>query len=255
MRLTILGSGTSIGVPVVGCTCQVCCSKDPHDKRLRTSALVHTDHNEVILIDCGPDFREQGLRLHTFEKIDGVLITHQHYDHVSGLDDLRPYGIFGDIPIYAEEWVAKDLRTRMPYALIEHVYPGRPRIYIDEIEPFKRFYIGNTSILPIRVMHGQLPILGYVIGERLGYVTDMLTMPEESYDALKGVDTLVINALRHKEHPTHQSFEQAIQVSLKIGAKRTIFTHMSHDIGLHQQISQNLPEGMALAYDGMEVDF
>jgi len=255
MRLTILGSGTSIGVPVVGCQCEVCRSTDAHDKRLRTSALVHTDDGKVILIDCGPDFREQGLRLNSFEKIDGVLITHQHYDHVSGLDDLRPYGVFGDIPIYAEEWVAKDLRTRMPYALIEHVYPGRPRIYIDEIEPFKHFYIGTSDIIPVRVMHGQLPILGYVIGGKLGYITDMLTMPQESFEALKGVEVLVVNALRRKEHPTHQSLDQAIEVAKQIGARYTFFTHISHDLGLHHIIDQGLPRGMALAYDGMDLTF
>jgi len=253
MKLTILGSGTSIGVPVPGCTCRVCTSKDPLDQRLRTSALVHTDDGMNILMDCGPDFRQQSLRLPVFEQIHGVLITHEHYDHVGGLDDLRPYGVFGDIPLFCQSDVAEALRVRMPYALMSHVYPGRPRIYLQEIEAGKPFLLGKTEVKPIRVMHGKLPILGYVIGGKLGYVTDMLTMPEASYAALEGVDTLIVNALRPKEHPTHQNIEQAVETARRIGARRTYFVHMSHSIGLHNEACAKLPEGISFAYDGMEV--
>lgn len=254
MKLTILGSGTSIGVPVKGCPCAVCNSSSPHDKRLRTSALVKTDDGMNILMDCGPDFREQCLRLPTFEQIHGVLITHEHYDHVGGLDDLRPYSVFGDIPLYCQSDVARALRVRMPYALVDHVYPGRPRIYLEEIVAGKPFLIGKTEIKPIRVMHGQLPILGYVIGGKLGYVTDMLTMPDASFKALQGVDTLIINALRPREHPTHQNIEQAIETARRVGARQTYFVHMSHSIGLHDEACAKLPAGITFAYDQMEIE-
>ena len=178
MKVTILGSGTSTGVPEIGCTCEVCTSADPRDHRLRTSALVETD-DARILIDCGPDFRAQVLGL-PFKKIDGVLITHEHYDHVGGLDDLRPFCRFGEVPIYAEAYTAERLRNRMPYCFVNHNYPGVPNIPLQEIEPGRTFRINRTSVTPLRVMHGRLPILGYRI-ENMGYITDMLTMPDESY--------------------------------------------------------------------------
>lgn len=253
MKIRILGSGTSTGVPEIGCTCPVCTSADPRDNRLRTSALVHTD-DAVILIDCGPDFREQMLHTPEFERIDGVLITHEHYDHVGGLDDLRPFCRLGEIPIYANKYTADHLRTRMPYCFVEHTYPGVPRIYLQEIEANKAFHIHGTEILPLQVMHGRLPILGYRINQRLGYITDMLTMPDESYEALKGVDVLIVNALRIKPHPTHQSIAEAIQTAQRIGAQRTYFIHMSHHAGLHAEIQQQLPANMYFAYDGLEIN-
>ena len=195
MKLRILGSGTSTGVPEVGCTCPVCTSSDPCDRRLRTSALVYADDGSVILIDCGPDFREQMLRMTSFEKIDGVLITHEHYDHVGGLDDLRPFCRFGEIPIYSDAYTAEHLRARMPYCFVEQKYPGVPRIYLKEVCAGTPFAINQTEILPLCVMHGRLPILAYRIGGRLGYVTDMLTVPDASLQALTGVDVLVMNAL------------------------------------------------------------
>ena len=165
MKVRILGSGTSTGVPQIGCTCPVCTSADPKDNRLRASAIVETE-DARILIDCGPDFRAQVLHL-PFEKIDGVLITHEHYDHVGGLDDLRPFCRFGAVPIYAEEYVARALRLRMPYCFVDHRYPGVPDIPLQEIEVGHAFSIHHTEVVPLRVMHGRLPILGYRIG-RLG---------------------------------------------------------------------------------------
>ena len=172
MKLRILGSGTSTGVPEIGCKCEVCTSADPRDNRLRASSLLHTD-DAVILIDCGPDFREQMLRAASFEKIDGVLITHEHYDHVGGLDDLRPFCRFGEIPIYSDEYTATHLRARMPYCFLEHKYPGVPQIFLQEVEAGKTFFINNTEITPLQVMHGRLPILGYRIGKRMAYITDI----------------------------------------------------------------------------------
>ena len=191
MKVRIIGSGTSTGVPQIGCTCPVCTSSDLKDNRLRASAIVETD-DARILIDCGPDFRTQVLHL-PFERIDGVLITHEHYDHVGGLDDLRPFCRFGSVPIYAEDYVAQGLRLRMPYCFVDHRYPGVPDIPLQEISVGQSFSINHTEVLPLRVMHGRLPILGYRIGQ-LGYITDMLTMPEESYEQLAGIDVLVMNA-------------------------------------------------------------
>lgn len=182
MKVRIIGSGTSTGVPQIGCTCPVCTSSDLKDNRLRASAIVETD-DARILIDCGPDFRTQVLHL-PFERIDGVLITHEHYDHVGGLDDLRPFCRFGSVPIYAEDYVAQGLRLRMPYCFVDHRYPGVPDIPLQEISAGQSFSINHTEVLPLRVMHGRLPILGYRIGQ-LGYITDMLTMPEESYEQLE----------------------------------------------------------------------
>ena len=158
MKLRILGSGTSTGVPEIGCTCKVCTSTDPHDKRLRTSAMLCGD-DVRILIDCGPDFREQMLRMNDFSKIDAVLITHEHYDHVGGIDDLRPFCRFGEIPIYAEAYTANHLCERLPYCLIDKVYPGVPRIYLNEIQPNIAFHVHDIEVLPFRVMHGHLPML------------------------------------------------------------------------------------------------
>lgn len=254
MKLRILGSGTSTGVPEIGCTCPVCTSADPRDNRLRTSAMLYTD-DSVILIDCGPDFREQMLRMDFFEKLDGVLITHEHYDHVGGLDDLRPFGRFGDIPIFTDDYTANHLRIRMPYCFVDKVYPGVPRIYLQEVEPGKSFQINRTEVMPLQVMHGKLPILGYRIGGRLGYVTDMHTMPEESYEQLKGLDVLVINALRVKQHPTHQSISEALAAAARIGAKETYFIHMSHHAGLQADMEKQLPPHIHFAYDGLEIVF
>ena len=254
MKLTILVSGTSTGVPEIVGTCPVCTSADPRDNRLRASALVHTD-DAVILIDCGPDFRTQMLRTSIYERIDGVLLTHEHYDHVGGLDDLRPFCRLSEIPLFLDAYTAAHLRERMPYCFVDKKYPGVPRIYLQEVEAGKPFAIRKTEVLPVAVMHGRLPILGYRIGRRLGYVTDMLTMPDTSYEQLQGVDVLVINALRPQPHPTHQSIMEALAAAERIGAKETYFIHMSHHTGLHAEADNRLPSHVHLAYDGMEIDF
>lgn len=250
MKITILGSGTSTGVPEIGCTCEVCTSADPRDHRLRASALVETG-DARILVDCGPDFRTQVLPL-PFRKIDGVLVTHEHYDHVGGLDDLRPFCRFGEVPIYAEAYVAENLRHRMPYCFKEHKYPGVPNIPLREIAPNQTFFINQTPVTPLRVMHGRLPILGYRIGN-IGYITDMLTMPDESFEQLRRLDVVVINALRIEPHPTHQNLAEALEAARRIGAKETYFIHMSHHIGLQAEVEKQLPAGMHFAFDGLEI--
>ena len=249
MKIIFLGTGTSTGVPEIGCQCEVCTSKDKRDWRLRTSAVVETEGRR-ILIDCGPDFRWQVITNRIYQ-LDAVLITHEHYDHVGGLDDLRPFCRYGEVNVYAEENVAYAIKTRIPYVFAEHKYPGVPNINMHAIttEPFEA---AGLEIVPIRLMHGKLPIMGYRIGN-VAWITDMLTMPDESYDVLKGLDYLFMNALRIEPHWTHQSLLEALEQVVRIGAKETYFIHMSHQMGLHAEVDKQLPEHVHLAYDGLMV--
>lgn len=254
MEVTLLGTGTSGGVPALGCSCEVCRSKDPRDHRLRSAALLETKQTRV-LIDAGPDIRQQLLR-EPFRKIDGVLITHIHYDHVGGIDDLRPFCIYGDINIYGDEIVTNGLPHTMPYCFPRHpedLYPGAPRLNLHTIHPHELIRIGDIEIMPIRVMHDKMPILGYRVGN-FAYITDMKTMADEEYDYLKGVEVLVINALRFdRPHHSHQLVADAIEVSRRIGARQTYFTHMTHQIGLHDEANRRLPKGFAFGYDQQKI--
>lgn len=250
MRITILGSGTSTGIPEIGCTCPVCTSVDPRDKRLRASALVETQGRR-ILIDCGPDFRQQMLG-REYRRIDGVLVTHEHYDHVGGLDDLRPFCRFGKVPVYAEAYVSHNLRVRMPYCFREQTYPGIPDIRLVDINPAESFYLEEVKITPVRVMHGKMPILGYRIGN-MAYLTDLVDLPEEEYEKLHGLECLIMDALRLEPHISHQSLAQALEKARRIGAKETYFIHMSHHLGLHRVVGKHLPAHVHLAYDGLEI--
>ena len=251
MRLTFLGTGTSKGVPEIGCTCPVCLSTDQRDKRLRVSALIETDEAR-ILIDCGPDFRAQMLRV-PFNRLDGVLLTHEHYDHTGGIDDLRPFGIFGDIDVFSDELTHRHLRERLPYFFREVLYPGVPRLHFHAVEPYVPFVIKDVEVVPLQVIHGKLPILGYRIGA-LAFVTDMTDAPEETFAQLMGVDTLVIGALRHRPHGTHQTIEAAIEVSRRVGAREVYLIHMNHEAGLHAETDAQLPEHVHLSYDGLTIE-
>lgn len=251
MKLTFLGTGTSCGVPVIGCQCEVCQSADPHDQRTRCSVLVETDETR-LLIDCGPDFRQQILPM-PFRKIDGILITHSHYDHVGGMDDIRPYCQFGEINVYADPVARKGMLEMLPYCFAENRYPGVPAIGLHEIHKHEPFRIGNLDIMPIEVIHGKLPILGYRIG-KLAYITDMKTIEESEYPYLEGTELLVVNALRFtKPHHSHQLVDDALAFAHRVGAKQTLLIHVCHDIGLHESVNRLLPEGVQLAYDGQEV--
>ena len=236
MKITFLGTGTSCGVPVIGCQCEVCRSQDPRDQRTRCSVLVETEQTRV-LIDCGPDFRQQILP-QPFRKIDGILITHSHYDHVGGMDDIRPYCQFGEINV----------------CFAENRYPGVPAIGLHEIHAHEPLKIGDLDILPIEVMHGKLPILGYRIG-KLTYITDMKTIEDSEWPYLEGTELLVVNALRFdKTHHSHQLVDDAIAFARRVGAKRTLLIHVCHDIGLHDEVNRRLPEGIELAYDGQVIN-
>lgn len=275
--LTFLGTGTSTGVPQIGCQCPTCTSDDPRDRRLRASAIVSTARANILL-DCGPDFRQQILRAGA-PPLDALLITHSHYDHVGGIDDLRPYcniaalrhGHTGPFPVYCSEDVARDLRARVPYCFAEHLYPGVPTYDIHIIEPYKEFYINGIRILPVTVMHARLPILGFRIylpdsdngdnagtpthgGTRdIGYITDCKTLPQQSIDAMRGVDTLVINALRHTPHMSHITLDEALALIRDIAPRRAYLTHLSHDMGTHADTAATLPQGVAIATDTLSI--
>lgn len=251
MKITVLGSGTSTGVPQVGCRCAVCTSDDARDRRSRCSSLFETETTRV-LVDCSPDFRQQSFNI-TYKKIDGILVTHEHYDHVGGIDDLRPFCMFGDINIYGEADVNQKLRERLPYCFRENLYPGVPKISLLDVEPGKSFQIGDITITPIRVMHGKLPIVGYRLNDVV-YITDMTSFPEEGWQVVRGCRLLIENALRKEPHPSHQTVADAIAFAERLDCPPTYLVHMSHSIGLHAQVCEDLPSYMQLAYDGLTVE-
>ena len=251
MKLTFLGTGTSCGVPTIGCHCYTCSSKDPHDKRLRCSALIETETTR-LLIDCGPDFRQQIMN-QPFRKIDGILITHAHYDHMGGMDDIRPYCQFGEINVYADPLARQGMLDMLPYCFAEHRYPGVPAIQLHEIHKHEAFRIGDLDVMPFEVMHHDLPIMGYRIGS-LAYITDMKTIDAAEIPYIEGCSTLVVNALREKPHHSHQTLTEAVRFAQRINARQTWLIHSSHDIGRHAEVNASLPQNIQLAYDGQVVE-
>jgi phosphoribosyl 1,2-cyclic phosphate phosphodiesterase len=260
LTATLLGTGTSTGVPVIGCECRVCRSEDPRDNRMRCSAYisVDTDSEPVhILIDAGPDFRIQALR-EDIRCVDAVLITHHHFDHVVGLDDLRPY--FFDnrkpIPVFTLPDTARVLRSMFSYIFEDGTYPGISKLVLKEIGgPFEVVsrYDGQArvSVTPIPATHANLPVLGYRIGD-FAYLTDVSDVPSESRLLLKGVKTLVLDALRHETHPAHLTLAEAAEIAREIGAEETRLIHMTHSV-MHREVEKELPEGVALGYDGLQM--
>ncbi len=249
IKITILGSGTSKGVPEMSCKCRVCTSDDPLDKRLRASALVETAGMK-LLIDPSPDLRQQALT-HDIDDVDAVLITHSHYDHVGGVDDLRPFCSTGSLPLYVREDVDRDLRKRLDYCFREHPYPGVPTFDMNIIDN-KPFYINGLKITPIEVLHGKLPIFGYRIGN-FAYITDAKTIPETEMEKLEGLEVLILNALREKEHFAHLSLREAIALVEEIKPATAYFTHFNHEIGKHHEIEAKLPPNIHPAFDGLKI--
>lgn len=253
MKLTFLGTGTSQGVPVIGCTDAVCLSKNPKDKRLRSSVMLQWD-DYTYIVDSGPDFRQQMLR-EQVQRIDGILYTHEHTDHIIGLDDFRPffYKQKMDIPLYAEQNVMDAIGKRFGYIFGTEYYPGKPNVVQHILKPNTQITLGNKKVDCIRVMHSSLPILGYKIGKLL-YMTDVKTVPEESMHYFENLDILVVNALRHREHHGHFTLQEALDFIKKVNPKKTYLTHISHLLGLHDEVSENLPKNVFLAYDGLSLE-
>lgn len=255
MKITFLGTGTSQGIPVIGCKCAVCKSADKKDKRLRVSVWVEIGDKSIV-IDSGPDFRYQMLRAGV-EDLDAILYTHEHKDHVAGLDDIRPYNYIlkKRIDIYATERVQEALKREFQYIFADVKYHGLPQINLHTITAADDFKVGNSTIVPFEVMHHKLPILGYRIGN-FTYITDAKTISEQSLEKIKGTKVLVLNALQKEDHISHLTFAEAIAMANKVGAETTYFTHISHNLGLHNEVSKELPPHIKLAYDGLtfEVD-
>ena len=255
MKLKFLGTGTSQGIPVIGSTHPVCLSTNPKDKRLRSSVMITDDEGKKILIDCGPDFRQQMLT-NQESNVDALLITHEHNDHIIGLDDLRPI-IFQkrkDISIYCLPRVGKEIQNRFPYAFTEDKYPGAPSFEIKEIgnEPF---IIENTEITPIQVIHYKLPILGYKF-KNLAYITDASFISEEEQEKLKNLDVLIINCLRKDEpHVAHYILPEILELVEKLQPKTTYLTHISNRFGFHDEIEAMTPANIHPAYDRLEIAF
>lgn len=252
MKITFLGTGTSQGVPIIACECAVCQSADSKDKRLRTSVIVETENTNFI-IDTGPDFRYQMLR-EGVKKLDAVVFTHEHKDHIAGFDDIRGFNWKTQMPmeVYATPNVEIALKRDFHYAFAEKRYPGVPslNLHILDNNPFE---VGDLVLTPIEVLHYKLPVFGYRVGD-FSYITDVNFIADEEKEKLKGSKVLVLSALRQSEHISHYSLEQAIEVAQEIGAEQTYFIHMSHQMGLHEEVNAQLPEGMNLSYDGLVLE-
>ena len=253
MKVTFLGTGTSQGIPIIGCKCAVCKSSNTRDKRLRTSALVSVG-DKNILIDIGPDFREQMLR-NDVSHLNAILVTHAHRDHVAGIDDIRPYNYYQQSPIdiYARSNAIEAIRRDYAYIFAQHIYPGLPEANLIEVSGSSVFSIGNTEVVPIEAMHKDMPILGYKMG-RFAYVTDANYIAPTELDKIKGVDMLVINALRIEKHFSHYSLAEALEVIEYLKPRKAYLTHMSHEMGFYDEVSRHLPENVFLAYDGLTVE-
>jgi phosphoribosyl 1,2-cyclic phosphate phosphodiesterase len=252
MKVTFLGTGTSQGVPVIGCTCEVCQSLDFRDKRLRSSIQVETS-NQSFVVDTGPDFRQQMLR-ERVKRIDAILFTHAHRDHTAGLDDVRAYNFLQkmDMPVYGTEEVLDQLKIEYAYAFAKDTYPGIPRLLLNLIDSLP-FTVNGIDIVPLPVLHLKLPVLGFRFGN-FSYITDANFIPDSTLEKLQGTEILVLNALQRESHISHFNLEEALAMVEKIKPKKTYFTHISHKLGTHADVSKELPSDIVLAYDGLQLE-
>ncbi len=252
MKVYFLGTGTSQGIPVIGSNHPVCHSTDFKDKRLRVSVWISWDEHSYV-VDCGPDFRQQMLASKC-QKVDGILFTHEHADHTSGLDDIRPFNFRqGEIPIYAHNRVIANLKERFDYIFkTENRYPGAPSVKTIEVVNNEPFQIGNKVAIPINVMHGNLQVFGYRIDD-FAYLTDVKTIDDIEILKLKNLKVLVINALREEHHFSHLNLEEALALIELVQPKKTYLTHISHVFGFHEEVQKKLPENVFLAYDNLEI--
>ncbi len=252
MKITFLGTGTSQGIPIIGCMCNVCQSKDLKDNRLRSSIWVEAD-DQSIVIDTGPDFRQQMLRV-DIKRLDAVVFTHSHKDHINGFDDIRAFNYIqkGPIDVYLEEDVMTAIRRDYFYMFEEFKYPGIPEaeFHIIQNKPFK---IGDLEMEPIRVYHYKMPVLGFRI-KKFTYITDANKISEEEIEKMKGTEVLVLNALRNEKHISHFSLEEALEMVKRINPKKAYLTHISHQLGNHKQVNEGLPPNVELAWDGLELN-
>jgi phosphoribosyl 1,2-cyclic phosphate phosphodiesterase len=252
LKITFLGTGTSQGVPVIGCRCQGCMSDDSRDKRLRSSVLLEKDER-VVVIDTGPDFRQQMLRARV-SRLDGVLFTHEHRDHIAGLDDIRSFNFIQQSPmdIFAEGRVLRALQEGFPYVFAEKKYPGIPQVIMHTIST-SPFSIGEMEIIPIRLMHYHLPVLGFRIG-KFAYLTDANLISPKEMEKLRGVGILVVNALRREKHISHFTLSEAISIIKAVGPDLGLLTHISHQMGRVADLEKELPDGIMAAYDGLVLE-
>jgi len=252
LKVTFLGTGASHGIPVIGCNCEVCLSKNSKDQRLRSSVFIETGNNNLV-IDVGPDFRQQMLR-EKIIKVDAVLLTHEHKDHTAGLDDVRAFNYLMKKPmsIYAEIRVLSSIQKEYSYVFAEKKYPGSPELDLNEILNYE-FSINGDEILPIRAYHNLLPIYGFRIKE-LAYLTDLKTLPPEEKEKLFNLDTLIISALRKKPHVSHLGLNEALELIKALNPKKAYLTHLSHMQYNHDNLSNMLPDNVVVAYDGLVID-
>lgn len=250
MKITFLGTGTSQGIPVIGCKCEVCTSVDYHDNRLRSSILVETNGTHIV-VDTGPDFRQQMLR-ERVSKLDAVLFTHAHKDHVAGMDDIRSFNFLQkkDMPIYATEFVLGRLKQEFEYIFTDSKYPGVPQVETHAIEN-KSFRVGNVEVQPIEVMHYKLPVFGFRFGD-FTYITDANNIADEEKEKIKGSKVLVLNALQKKTHISHFNLEEALELMEELKPEKGYLTHIGHYMGRHAKVSKELPNNVEIAWDGLQ---
>ena len=251
LNITFLGTGTSSGVPMIACDCEVCISTDKKDNRLRSSIMVQSE-TTTIIVDTTPDFRFQMLR-ENVKKIDAIIFTHPHKDHVAGLDDIKAFNYFQQkaIDVYANELTQNALKSEFHYIFASHKYPGVPDVILNNI-PESTFMIGDIPVLPIKVWHLRMPVLGFRFGD-FTYITDANRIDEEEIEKIKGSKVLVLNALRAKKHISHFTLQEAIDLATELKIPQSYFTHISHQLGLHEKVSETLPDCCALAYDGLQL--